>query len=268
MFLFTHLSARKTLAFLFVFSNLACAETPDASVAPTKIAKKAAPQKHLDLPALAFEGKEGIFGQSCKLYISAVEHKHGNTHELEYLVKVDYKIHGQTAVDTHAEFFLYQDSNKKYLPASSTAKDSFPVLASILLKDKSKTADMNKYSDYIKSNELQQFLRIDFQDIDIDAFEVALESVLDDSTQFQKNKTALDQLQKAILQMFHNNHYDAVVCSSFKLKGLQDVEFNLNETEEEEEGDHDHDHEEEGHDHEEEEEEGHDHDHDHHGHEH
>lgn len=199
-----------------------------------------------DLRALVYQGQD-LSGHSCNLYISGYE-DHG---QLRILTKVKYRIHGVTPMDMQPEFYSFDLETNTYSdPASG---EGSPALAALVLRDDSVEADINRLEEYMDAYELLQFMRLDFFDMNIEEFQAGLGSVLADNKNLASEMKGLDQLEQAILVIFHHDHYDAGFCTNFRLKDhMHTATFDLDA---EMDDDHDHDH---GHGH------SHGHSHDHH----
>ena len=243
--------ALKILVISTFLASSACAEDASSPVAPNKKNDEpvVAEEEHLELPSLLFKGKDP-FGSPCNLYISASEHEdedegsgdHGHKHTLEFFAKVDYSVHGESPLDTQVNFYRYSLDQNKFFPEDSTEPNTTPTLASIVLNDKNEKVDINKMTEYEQKGQLAQSLRIDFSDMDIESFEESLEAVVEDDSTLSTHKATLDQMNRAVLKLSHNGHYDSVACSNFQLSGVENVEFDINASHDDDDHDHGHDH--------------------------
>lgn len=217
---------------LILFTNTACAEDAKSPVASngngngTENSTGNGEEEHLELMALTYSGKDP-FGADCSLYISAIEEEHEGEHHHEVVAKVGYNIHGETPLDTVVEFHRYSLDTNTYYPIDSNQADTNPVLVSAILDDETMAIDLNKLVEYEQEGHLVQSLRADFIDMDFDAFESAMDEVLEDNSKFATNQAVLDQLQRSVLKISHGGHYDAVACSNFSLTEMKTVEFDL-----------------------------------------
>lgn len=199
----------------------------------------------MTLSSLVYQGLD-LNGRACELYVSGYE-SHG---ELRVLTKVNYAIHGVTPMDMRAHFYRYDDKTNSYFEPS--VDFGTPALAAIQLNDENLEADLNLVEEYEDSKQLEQFMRLDFAEMDIQGFELGLQSVLADNKDLASSMSLLDQLNQAVLVIFHHDHYHTGFCTQFQLKDhMHTAEFDLDGASDE------HD------DHEEDDDHGHDHDHDH-----
>ena len=262
----------QTLVMTVFFSSLACAEQPSSAVPQNPKSgndsgiEGVGKDFQVELKSLVFEGRDP-FGGVCTLFLSGVERGEGD-YVLSLLTKVEYSIHGVNPLDMQAQFYRYNLKDNRYHDTHESVENTTPALASVLLADSTIVPDMNQLSSYEQELLLLQSMRVDFVDFDIESFESALKTVLEDNTTLASQSLLLDQMNRAILKIKHFDHYDASICSDFQLGGeMQSVLFKLNQPMEEgdDHDDHDHDHDNDQHDdHENDADHGdHDHDHDH-----
>jgi hypothetical protein len=256
---------QKTIITLFkaglmslLMTSAACAEEAISPIEPLQrstdnTGQASGDHTDLDLMALTFAGKDP-FGTDCFLHISGFEEEHvgeADEHHFTFVSKLSYSLHGENPSDSFVEFQKYDLNTNTYYPLGSDQENTTPALVSAILKDKGEKVDYNKLTEYELSGKLLQSFRADFVQVNIEEFVESLKSVLKDNSTFESNKTLLDQLQRTVLKIQHNGHYDAAACSNFNLSDVNEIEFDLDA----EHGDHDDDHDDGDDDH--------DHDHDH-----
>jgi len=230
-----------------LFSSLACAEQPTSAVPPNPDSGKDTGVEGVDkgfqveLKSLVYEGRDP-FGKVCNLFLSGVEQGEGD-HTLALLTKVNYSIHEVNPLDMQAQFYRYNLKDNHYYDTHESLENTTPALAAILLSDKTLVPDMNQLSFYEQELLLLQSMRVDFVDLDIEAFEKGLEAVFNDNAALDSQSTLLDQMNRAILKIKHFDHYDASICSDFQLRSeMQSVVYQLNQDLEEGDDHEDHDH--------------------------
>jgi|GEM_PF-2285147 len=246
--------ALKAIILSAFLSSVACADEAISPIAPLDNSFKnegLSSDEHtdLDLTALTFEGRDP-FGTKCSLHISGFEDAHleseNDEHGFEFVAKLSYGLHGQSAQDSIVDFKRYDLDTNTYYPLDSSSANSMPVMVSAILSDEDETVDYNKLVEYENNGILLQSLRADFFDVDTESFTEALETVLEDNSTFEANKSVLDQLQGTVLKIQHNGHYDAASCSRFKLTSIEEIEFELgkghDDDHDDDHGDHDDDH--------------------------
>ncbi|MCB0379308.1 MAG: hypothetical protein KDD33_12515 [Bdellovibrionales bacterium] len=213
---------------------------------------------------MKYEGKD-TQGRKCDFYVSIHEeeeddevteaerdHEHGH----HMLMKVDY-----TTLDGHkphageAQFYLYDSNTGKYYDEDSNQPDTTLSLLSMSLKDPDATPDVNLINDYLANAELDQYLRVEFTtEADPEAFEEALEDVLENNTPISDNLDVFDNIQLISMATAHADHYHFPTCLNYKPVSVEETEFEME--------DHDHDHDDHDHDDDDHDDDDHDHDHD------
>lgn len=205
-----------------------------------------------NLTSLHFQGSD-LNGKPCQIFISG----YGDHQEFRVLTKIDYRIHGIPLNDLQPQFYRYNIETNSYLDPA--AELGLPALAAIQLKDPNQVPNLDLIEAYKKSSALVQLMRLDLFDVDVASFEAGLQNVIEGRTDLASAKTLLDQLNQAVLVVFHEHsrglNYDNGYCTDFRLQNqMQQVEFQLGEKHEDghdhadedsdrEDGDHDHDHE-------------------------
>ncbi len=230
---------------LLLILNSACSETPNSPVkSPDTPSNGAAgapgSEQKFELMSLTYEGSD-LYGKACHIYISVAESDHeAEEHNHEFFAKVDYKLHGEGILDSTVVFKNYDLKNGIYSDADSADPSSLPALASAILKDQNTEVDFNKLLQYETSGELIQSVRIDFSNMNHNEFTTALEEVIEDDSLLETNRSKLNKINRAIIKISHNGHYDSVACVNFKLTEVKSAEYVIN-GDHDEHGDHDDD---------------------------
>jgi hypothetical protein len=250
----------KTLYAITFITTVACAENPAPAVAPVPTnggIEEVTSETKLELDALYFKGRDA-FGRQCNLLLAGYEPQgHGHDHSMQWVAQLEYVVHGVRPLDMQLDFYRYSIDTNQFFSAIDEVVDTYPVLAGAILSDKTLEADINQLPVYEQQLSLLQSMRIDFFDMDILQFEQAMDEVLHGAS-LSDYLAVLNQMNRAVLKVKHSDHYDAGVCSDFRLQSdLVKAEFNLNSGHQD---DHDHDHD----DHDDHGDHDHDHDHDDH----
>jgi hypothetical protein len=226
----TNISILSLLVFFGLLST-ACAQEPQSPIAPIDRSKAATGEEKkevLELIALKFEGFDPN-GRACNLYISAEEHSEisEGDHGHGLLIKVDYALHDEEILDTEGAFYRYNLRENKYFGTDDAGPNRLPALVSAKLTGDSVVFDPNQITEYERTGILEQLVRIDFQDFEIENYLLALEAVLEDNSKFAEKSSVLNALNRGIVKISHNDHYDAVSCTDFNLTSLEKVTFHL-----------------------------------------
>lgn len=230
------------MKFQFLFASVltfilttGCASEANSPIEPVTRNKGASEKQEthtVELKALKYEGLDP-FGRTCVAFVALAEAHEGHAHEL--LVKIDYNLHGESILDSEGKFYLYDIRGNRYLDKDATEPQARPALLSVKLTDADIEFDPNRMVEYEQQGLLEQSVRLDFLEMNIEEFEETLELVVADDSKFGENSDVLNQLNRAIVKISHNGHYDSVACGDFVASGLETVTFDLEE-------EHDHDH--------------------------
>ncbi|MEM7646228.1 MAG: hypothetical protein AAF203_04915 [Pseudomonadota bacterium] len=246
------------LVFVFsVFGFVGCSEDATSPVAPLEDTSGQASQA-VEHTALFFTGKDG-FGRDCNLYLAMNEEEHEEhaeeadaddddhdheEHHVQWLVKVDYALHGQQVFDSLGEFYNYDLGSNIYTEAEEGANDKLALVTMLVDEDEEEELDPNNLDDLEQEGHLKQFLRLNFKNVDMDEFTEAAEEVIEDTGLLTSKSTELDKIDSFVGKFAHAGHYDPLSCSNFSLAGTADkVVFDLDvEADDDHDHDHDHDH--------------------------
>ncbi len=255
----------KVFSLCFLLSTTACADSPESPVSGTsgdnsqqEEGQGQETSENLTAMAVKYEGRD-TQGRTCDFFVTIMEEEGDHSaHAHSLALKMNY-----TTLDGHkphageAQFYLYDSSNGTYYPEDSNKPNTTLSLLSVSLKDPDLVADPNLINDYIANVELDQYLRVEFnQNADVELFEEALESVLAGGTTLEQNLDVFSSVQLLSMGTAHGDHYHFPACLNFAPVSVEETLFEL--------AGHDHDEEE---DHDLEEDHDHDNDHDHdHGH--
>lgn len=227
------LLAKTVLMVSFLSFNTACAEEAKSPVGPLASEQRQdvgekPHEDEVELMALQFTGKDA-FNTPCTMAIAVPKEDESDEdgHHHEFVTKFDYNIHGETPTDTVAGFYNYQESTDTFFSPEEDVEGSVPALASVLLKDETIKPDVNQVLEYQQQGLLSQFVRMNFNSVDIHVLMESMEQVLEDPSQFDSKKSELNQLQQSVLKISHAGHFDAVACGGFELTGLEVTEFSF-----------------------------------------
>lgn len=201
--------------------------------------------------AVVFQGSD-FFGQSCNMALSLIE----ENGEHVFLTKMGYGIHGQALPDAETSLYRFDISTNSFGDAQN---GTGPVTFGGAILNDGSEADMNNLAAYERSGQLAYSIRVETTATSAEDYEEALEEVVADPSQLAAYASTLDQINRVVVKIAHHGHFDAAGCVGFKLAGIGQFEFELDEHDGHDHDDHD-DHDDHG-DHD-------DHDHDHGGHDH
>ena len=213
------------------FLNTACAEEAHSPIPKfqhiNQERKLSSESGKSSLMALIYEGQDS-FGTACVVAISQIREKdESGVETTRHVAKVNYLLHGERPADTHVNFYAYHSRQNKYYAVASQEAGIKPVLASVLLNDKSIDVDMNELKSYEQQGLLNQFLRVEFSLMNIAHFAEIMKNVINDSQLFSKHLPELDLVEKVILKISHSGHYDSVACADFAPTEVRFEDFHL-----------------------------------------
>lgn len=240
------ISNLQILIFTTLFALTACADSPQSPVAGsgakdnTGSGNVVEEEGSITAMAVKYEGKD-TQGRQCDLYVSIHEEEaeeDGHQHGHHYLIKLDYSTpDGHKPHAGEAQFYLYDSNTGEYFDEDSNKPDTTLSLLSLSMVDEDAVADVSKVNEYISNNELEQLIRVEFNNsVDAETFEETLESVLEGNSNIDDNLNIFNSIQLLTLASLHGDHYHFPTCLNYKAKSVEEVEFEL-------EGHDDHDHE-------------------------
>ncbi len=227
---------------LLLITTISCAETPSPLVQVNQPSKNDEPLPKtgegliIQLDSVIYAGQDP-FGSPCTMALAIDD-------EMHLWTQIDYKIHGLKASDTSVDFYQYNLSQNTFYGKDDKVAGALPALASVLAEVDPESLDVNKTFEYEQQGSLLQSVRIDFFDIDVDGFILELKNVTDLKTLPVNDNSIINSMDRLIVKIGHNGHYDAAICTNMKISGMEARTFSmgLDHDHDEDSDEHDDDH--------------------------
>jgi hypothetical protein len=231
---------KKLLVLSLLASSLqACAENPEKLVAAKPDPKNGnlpVTGQPVKANAIHFEGLD-LNDDPCGLFLTF--------HDGSWMVKLDYKLHGETFPDMSVSEYDYDSATKNYDKLSSTGINHTPVLAAALLSDPDAIVDLNKLADYRSTGTLTHSMQVNLDSnltfAEFEHFEEAVIDIEADATKFATHQSDLNAVNSITFRLKHGNHYDTMKCTGLVAHDVDEVEFS-DVVGGDDDHDHDHDH--------------------------